>query len=222
MEPGLPGGMRAFTLSTMTALRILVLGTRNRKKGLELAALFRLHGFDVQTLGDFADSVEVVEDGDSFAANARLKATQQSQHLHQWVLGEDSGIVVDALGGAPGIHSARYSGLRATDESNNQRMLEQLGDTSIEQRTAHYVCHMTISDPEGTIRAESEAYCHGRIRLAAAGNAGFGYDPLFEIVEYQSTFGQLGDTVKQLLSHRARAARQLIPQMRNLVQSGAW
>ncbi|HEY2882869.1 MAG TPA: non-canonical purine NTP pyrophosphatase, partial [Pirellulales bacterium] len=136
---------------------------------------------------------------------------QQAKHLSRWVLGEDSGLAVDVLKGEPGVYSARFSGPGATDASNNRLLLEKLGKTSLEKRTAHYVCHATLSDPTGVIRAEAEGYCHGRIRFEPVGSGGFGYDPLFEIVEYHRTFGELGPAVKAALSHRARAIRELIP-----------
>ena len=192
---------------------LLVLGTGNRKKAAELVALLALLGFELKTLADFPEAIEVVEDGDSFAANAMKKASQQARHLGQWVLGEDSGLAVDALDGAPGIFSARYSGPDATDELNNRHLLDQLGDLPLERRTAHYVCHATVCDPSGKVRAEAEACCNGRIRFEAAGSAGFGYDPLFEIVEYHRTVAELGDAVKACFSHRARAIGQLIPQL---------
>jgi XTP/dITP diphosphohydrolase len=200
----------------------LVLGTRNRKKGLELAELLAPWGFDLKTLADFQDSIEVEETGDTFAANAALKACEQAKHLREWVLGEDSGLVVDALGGEPGVLSARFSGQGATDESNNALLLSRLGDTPLERRTAHYVCHAVLADDSGTIRAESEGECRGRIRFTPAGSGGFGYDPLFEVVEYHRTFGELGPVVKEFLSHRARAIRAMIPDLLKLVEGGRW
>lgn len=200
----------------------LVLGTQNRKKGRELADLLAPYGFKLLTLADFEDVVTVVEDGDSFAANAALKATQQAVHLNHWVIGEDSGIVVDALDGAPGIYSARFGGENATDDGNNRRLLAELVNTVSEQRKAHYVCHMTVADAAGQIRAESEAICRGQIRWEPAGSGGFGYDPLFEIVEYHQTFGELGDTVKSILSHRSRAFRQLLPKLLELQGDASW
>jgi len=199
---------------------MLILGTANRKKGLEMAALLAPVGVALRTLADFSEAIAVVESGETFAANAALKAVEQARHLRHWVLGEDSGLIVDALGGKPGVFSARYSGPDATDQSNNQRLLEDLGDTPAQQRTARYVCHMALSDPAGTIRAQSEATCGGRILLEPRGAHGFGYDPLFEIVEYHRTFGQLGPVVKACLSHRARAARKLIPRLMELADSG--
>jgi XTP/dITP diphosphohydrolase len=191
----------------------LVLGTHNRKKGAELAELLAPRGFSVVTLDDVPDAIEVVEDGDSFAANARLKASQQAVHLGRWVLADDSGLAVDALGGAPGVYSARFAGPNATDNANNLYLLEKLSDTPLEKRTAHYVCHVTIADPTGTIRAESHDICRGRIRFEPAGSNGFGYDPLFEVVEYHRTFGELGPHGKQALSHRSRALRAIVPKL---------
>ena len=199
---------------------LIVLGTTNRKKGLELADLLAPIGIELQTLADFSDAISVVEDGDTFAANAALKAIGQARHLARWVLGEDSGLSVDALRGAPGVFSARYSGPNATDESNNRLLLDELGDLPLPQRTAGYVCHMTLSDPAGKIHAESEASCRGRILFEPRGTGGFGYDPLFEIIEYHRSFAQLGPLVKGQLSHRGRAARRLIPQLVKLVNAG--
>src|SRR4051812_22899747 len=150
----------------------LVIGTHNHKKGAELAELLSPYGFSIVTLDELPNAIEVVEDGDSFEANARLKASQQAVHLGRWVLADDSGLAVDALGGAPGVYSARFAGPNATDESNNHYLLEKLGDTPLEKRSAHYVCHVAIADPTGTIQAESHDICRGRIRFEAEGENG--------------------------------------------------
>ena len=202
--------------------RALVLGSHNRKKLGELAELLEPHGLILKTLADFPSAIEVEETGDTFAANARLKATLQAKHLGQWVLGEDSGLSVDALGGAPGVYSARFSDPGATDERNNQLLLEKLGNVPLEKRTAHYTCYAALSDPQGNIRAESEGLCRGRILLEPAGSGGFGYDPLFEVIECHRTFGELAPAVKAVLSHRSRAMRQLVPQIVALARSGVW
>lgn len=206
----------------MSRARLLVLGSRNRKKVEELQRLLGPHGFELRTLADFPHAIEVEENGDSFGANAALKAVEQAVHLGHWVLGEDSGLVVDALGGAPGIYSARYSDPGATDERNNDRLLAELGDLPANRRTAHYVCHMTLSDPSGNVLADCEGHCRGRIRQARHGAGGFGYDPLFEIVEYHRTFGQLSPATKAMISHRARASREFVRQILALVRSGGW
>jgi len=191
----------------------LILGTHNSKKGAELAGLLAPHGIEVRTLADFDRAMEVVEDGDSFQANAGKKATQQAAHLGQWVLGEDSGICVDALDGAPGVYSARFAGDGATDERNNRHLLERLQDVPLERRGAHYVCHAALADPKGVIHAEHEDVCRGRIRFEPIGTGGFGYDPLFELMEYHRTFGEMGSAIKAALSHRARTMRRLMPRI---------
>jgi XTP/dITP diphosphohydrolase len=195
---------------------LIVLGTHNIKKRGELADLLEPFGFDLRSLADYPHAIAVEETGQTFAENAALKATVQARNLGAWVLGEDSGLAVDALGGAPGVFSARFSGPQATDESNNRLLLQRLAAVPWEKRTAHYVCHATLADPSGQIRAESEGFCHGRLRLEPAGTGGFGYDPLFEIIEYRRTFGELGPAVKAALSHRARAIRALIPRLLEL------
>jgi XTP/dITP diphosphohydrolase len=195
----------------------LVLGTQNRKKLAELAGLLAPHRFELLTLADFSNAVSVEETGSTFAENAVLKASVQARALYAWVLGEDSGLSVDALGGAPGVRSARYAGEAASDAANNQKLLEQLGDTPPEKRTARYTCHLALSDPQGNIRAECEASCRGRIRFRPTGNSGFGYDPLFEIVEYHRTFAEIGLLAKSVLSHRGRALQRFIPQLMTLL-----
>jgi len=202
--------------------RILVLGSRNRKKLGELAELLEPDGFVLKTLADFPEAIEVEETGETFAANAQLKATVQAKHLRQWVLGEDSGLSVDALGGAPGVYSARFSDPGATDERNNALLLEKLRGVPLDKRTAHYTCYAALSDPDGNVRVESEGICRGRILTTPAGRGGFGYDPLFEIVECHQTFGELSPAVKAVLSHRSRAVRQLVPQLLWLISNGEW
>jgi XTP/dITP diphosphohydrolase len=206
---------------------MLVLGTANRKKGIELADLLRGVGVEVRTLADIGPpcdaltDFEVEETGNTFAANARLKAAGYAQRLGQWVMADDSGLAVDALGGAPGVFSARFAGPDATDESNNRLLLERLAEANlpVERRTAQFVCHVAIADPAGEIQAQAEAACRGRILFEPRGRQGFGYDPLFEIVEYHRTFAELGLRVKAALSHRARAVIRLIPQLVRLADS---
>jgi XTP/dITP diphosphohydrolase len=193
--------------------RILVLGTTNAGKVRELVELLSPVGLELKSLADFPVLLEVEETGDSFAANARLKAAAQATHLNAWVLAEDSGISVDSIGGAPGIYSARYAGPGATDAENNARLLRELGDRPLETRTAHYTCQLALADPSGEVRAASGGVCRGRIRFEPVGMAGFGYDPLFEVVEYHRTFGELGEAVKSVLSHRTRAVAAILPQL---------
>jgi XTP/dITP diphosphohydrolase len=203
-----------------TAPHQLVIGTTNAHKARELADLLEPLGFEIRTLKDFPAAIDVAEDGDSFAANARLKAAQQARHLGAWVLADDSGLEVDALGGAPGIFSARFAGTGG-DADNNAKLIAELTNLPWEKRGARYFCHVAVADPSGAIRAESAGECRGRIRTEQSGANGFGYDPLFEILEYHLTFGQLGPNVKAALSHRARAMRAIVPQLLALSNSGA-
>ena len=144
------------------ALFRLVLGTRNAKKLRELERLLAPYGdVKLSCLADIPDSIEVEETGNTFEDNAILKAAQQARHLRQWVLGEDSGLSVDALDGAPGVYSARFSGDQATDESNNALLLEKLSGVPQEDRTAWYTCHMALADPLGEIKFNCEARCYG-------------------------------------------------------------
>ncbi|MCH2610957.1 MAG: RdgB/HAM1 family non-canonical purine NTP pyrophosphatase [Pirellulales bacterium] len=195
---------------------LLVLGTHNAKKRIELEELLAPHGFELKTLADFEDAIEVEETGTTFQQNAGLKASEQAVNLGHWVMGEDSGISVVALEGRPGVYSARYSGEGATDEKNNEKLLSELDGIPLEKRTAYYTCHMAISDPQGNIVISCEARCYGRILFKEDGKNGFGYDPLFEIPEYHQTFGQLNPAVKRTLSHRSRAMRQILPKLLEL------
>ncbi|GAA4440441.1 RdgB/HAM1 family non-canonical purine NTP pyrophosphatase [Bremerella cremea] len=201
----------------MPDARQMVLGTYNQKKRNELQQLLAPLGIELKSLQDFPAAIEVVEDGNSFGENAAKKATQQAVHLNQWVLAEDSGLCVDALKGAPGIYSARFSGDDATDEKNNDLLLEKLDGLPPEKRGAHYVCHITLSNPAGEVILESEDKCHGRIMTERHGTHGFGYDPLFQIREYHLTFGQLGPAVKGLISHRAKATRAFLAGLRQML-----
>jgi len=191
----------------------LTLGTRNAKKQKELEALLQPYPVQLRSLADIPEAIEVEETGSSFEENAILKAREQAQHLNCWVLGEDSGISVAALDGAPGIYSARFSGEDATDEKNNALLLEKLKDVPSAKRNAWYTCHMALSDPQGKIHINCEARCYGVILKKQMGEAGFGYDPMFFIPEYGMTFGQLGDAFKSVISHRARANRKFVPKL---------
>lgn len=196
----------------------LVLGTRNTGKRKELEYLLRAcQEIRLKTLDEFSAAIEVEETGATFAENAVLKATQQARQLDQWVLGEDSGLSVKALNGAPGVYSARFTGPNASDEENNALLLKRLDGVPLCKRAAWYTCSMALSDPQGRVRISCESCCHGRILTGPRGDAGFGYDPLFEIVEFHLTFGQLGDAVKSVLSHRARANRIFVDKLLRLI-----
>jgi len=198
------------------SFRTIVLASRNRKKTKEISEILAAVGFSVIPVTDFPDVPDVDEDGLSFAENAAKKASQVARQLNQWVIGEDSGLMVDALNGAPGIYSARYSGAGATDEKNNAKLLMELTGIPDDKRGAGYICSVALSNPDGEIRIACEDTCRGRILHEANGAGGFGYDPYFLIPEYHLTFGQLSSVVKHRLSHRARAFAKFIPLLQDI------
>lgn len=195
----------------------LLLGTTNEKKCGELKLLLEPLGLELQSLADVDSPLEVDETGSTFIENARLKATAQAKHLNRWTIGEDSGLCVPYLDGAPGIYSARYSDPDATDAKNNEKLLSELKNVRGEQRRAYYVSTIVLSDPSGNSVLEAEGHCWGRIIEVYRGTGGFGYDPLFEIPEYHQTFAELGSSVKSVLSHRARALRVFVTGLKRLL-----
>lgn len=194
----------------MTQFPVVVLASRNAKKSAEIRALLEPYGIDLRSVAEFPGAREVDEDGQTFQQNAEKKASQTATATGHWAIGEDSGLQVDALQGAPGIYSARFSGPGATDEANNIKLIRELQGVPGSNRGAGYVCHVAVADPTGTIRLNVEATCRGRIVDQPRGHNGFGYDPHFLIPEYHRTFGELSPLVKRQLSHRARAFNRLI------------
>ena len=196
----------------------LVLGTRNAKKRKEIEDILGDLGIPLQDLSRFPNAPDVVEDGSTFEANARKKASETAQAIGQWVLGEDSGLVVPALNGRPGVYSARYAGVHGDDAANNKKLLAELAPLPGDKRDAYYVCTAALADPSGQVHAVVEGRCWGRIIAEYRGAGGFGYDPLFLIPEYHQTFGELSARVKHALSHRGRALLQLRPTLRHLLK----
>jgi XTP/dITP diphosphohydrolase len=204
---------------------ILVLGSRNRKKCREMAELIwppwepnrRLQRLTIHSLDAYPDAPEIDESADTFAGNARKKASELAAALGQWVLADDSGLTVDALGGAPGVLSARYAGEPCDDAANNRKLLEAISGEPDSRRGAAFRCALAVADPSGHVRLEAEGACRGRIIREIRGDQGFGYDPLFLIPEYHKTFGELTPLVKHQLSHRSRAFAHIRPQLARLV-----
>jgi XTP/dITP diphosphohydrolase len=198
-----------------------VLGTKNEKKGQEMAQILDGLGLELTSLGRWPDAPDVVEDGATFEANARKKAGELARVTGQWVLAEDSGLVVPALRGRPGVYSARYAGHHGDDAANNERLLAELAPLPDDRRAAYYVCFAALAGPHGEVRATAEGQCHGVILHEPRGTGGFGYDPLFLVREYHRTFGELSPRVKHAISHRARALTQLRPALRQLLARAA-
>jgi len=194
----------------------LVIGSRNPKKLLELQDLLGDVPLDLTDLSGWPSVPDVAEIGQTFEENARLKATGYAKAVGEWVLAEDSGLVVPALKGRPGVYSARYAGTHGDDAANNRKLLAELAPLSDDRRAAYYTCVAALAGPDGEVRAVAEGRCHGVIVKEPRGTGGFGYDPLFEVPEYHRTFGELTLRVKQALSHRARAVVQLRSAIRKI------
>jgi XTP/dITP diphosphohydrolase len=197
-------------------MRKLVLGSRNKKKLREMIDLLGDLGLELTDLTPYPDAPLVDETAGSFVGNATLKATTLAPVLGEWVLGEDSGLVVPALGGAPGVDSALYAGTHGDDAANNAKLLAELAPYSGDERAAYYISTAVLADPTGKVVATVEGRCHGVIVSELRGAGGFGYDPLFLVPEYGKTFGELPLEVKQKMSHRARAFEQLRPTLARL------
>lgn len=201
----------------------IVLSSRNRKKIEEIAELMVPHGIPLVGVSAFEQIPEVIEDADTFAGNAAKKAAEVARQLGEWTIADDSGLCVDALGGAPGIYSARYAeaanpGTLEADEANNQKLLRELARFPDPLRTAHYVCAVALSDPHGEIQVATEGRCHGRILHEYHGQNGFGYDPMFLVPEFHKSFGELSPAVKRHISHRAKAFERALPQIVRLFE----
>ncbi|MCQ2449966.1 MAG: RdgB/HAM1 family non-canonical purine NTP pyrophosphatase [Clostridia bacterium] len=190
------------------------IATKNRKKEVELRRILEPFGFEVLTERDLDQPMpEVEETGTTFEENALLKANCGRQLTGLLTVADDSGICVEALGGAPGIYSARYSGMG--DDANNAKLLAELKDVPTEKRTAYYVAAIACVFPDGrsfTVRGE----CHGRILEEPMGDCGFGYDPLF--MTEKGCFGMLTDAQKDEISHRGRALRTFKQELEKYLQ----
>ncbi len=191
----------------------LMLATTNPGKVAEFKRLLeqweRWRGVELVTLGDWPTPLpEVAETGATFAENARLKAVALASATGLPALADDSGLCVDALGGEPGLHSARWAGGGATDADRNARLLTRLDGVPDEGRTARYVCVVSLAGPDGA-SVEAEGRCEGRIAAGPAGAGGFGYDPVFWVPDYGRTVAALTAEEKDAISHRARALAAL-------------
>ncbi|MFM2064454.1 MAG: hypothetical protein RLZZ507_4125 [Cyanobacteriota bacterium] len=185
--------------------KLLVVATGNPGKLREMQAYLADSGWEL-TLKP-AD-LDVDETGETFAANACLKAAEIAKATGNWAIADDSGLAVDALNGAPGVYSARYGN---TDAERISRLLRELGDT--ENRQAQFICAVAVANPEGEIVLQSEGICKGEILYETRGDGGFGYDPIFYVPEKQLTFAQMSPELKKSISHRGNALKSLVPQL---------
>jgi XTP/dITP diphosphohydrolase len=214
-----------LTRSPSLARPRIVIATRSAHKLRELRDLLQLERAELVSLDDLGVDGEPIEDGLTFETNARIKARFAARATGLPALADDSGLEVDALGGRPGVRTRRYAGPDANDADNNAKLLHDLEGLAPERRTARYVCVLAFAmppaakDPGQAIRIETRrGTTRGRIATEPRGAAGFGYDPIFEPVRERGgrTFGQYSQAEKDAISHRGRAARRIVPVLRDL------
>jgi len=185
-------------------MRDLLIATTNPGKLVEIREAFKDLPFRLLSLQDLSGAPAVVEDGATFLDNARKKAHELARWSGKPTLADDSGLVVDALGGRPGVHSARYAGEKATDEENRLKILMEMEGVPDERRKATFVCVLVLADPSGE-EIVTEGRVEGRITTRPKGNGGFGYDPLFLIPSLGKTTAKLSLYDKNRISHRGQA-----------------
>lgn len=187
----------------------ILLASKNEKKRKELQEILQGMGIELLNFSDLEEEMpDVVEDGKSFTENAIKKAKTIAKLSNYTTLADDSGLVVRALGGEPGIYSARFAGENASDEANNNKLLNKMKDIAWEDRDAYFICVIALCTPEGEVRTV-EGRCEGRITFTPQGEGGFGYDPLFMPHTYNKSFAQLNSEEKHLISHRGKALRKI-------------
>ena len=194
-------------------MKKVVAATNNAKKLEEMNRILTHLGLEVVSLKSCGDFPEPVEDADSFMGNARIKALTVHKNTGLAAIADDSGLIVDALNGAPGVYSSRYAGEDATDADNNAKLLRELAEVPADQRTARYACAIVFVDEDGT---ELEAFgtCEGSIGYEAAGQGGFGYDPYFLSADYPGqTLAEVDADAKDAISHRGKALRDLVAKL---------
>jgi XTP/dITP diphosphohydrolase len=193
----------------------LLFATNNAGKLKEVKGILGPLGFEVVGLREEGLNVEVVEDGATFTENALKKARELNAVSHLPVLADDTGLSVDALGGLPGVRSARYAGEKAIDADNNEKLLRELKEVPAEKRTAAFICHMVFIDQSGR-ELHAEGILKGRILGEKRGSGGFGYDPLFVPEGETRTLADMELADKNLISHRRKALDQLAGKLKKI------
>lgn len=190
----------------------IIFATHNANKVKELNAILSETPFKVLSLDDVDYHKEIIEDGAHFVDNAAIKAHQVYKDLGLPTLADDSGLCVDAMDGAPGVHSARFGGIGATSEEKNELLLMELEGVPLEERGAHYTCcFYFIKDEMESFFVEKD--CYGVIGFNPVGKGGFGYDPLFYLPEYNKTMAELSMEEKNKISHRGKATREFVEKL---------
>ncbi len=200
-----------------TNMQELLIATHNKGKVAELSGLLAGLPVGLRYLSEFPEIEEVEETGVTFAENARLKAAEYARQSGLLAIADDSGLEIEALDNRPGVYSARYGGHGTGFDEKVALVLSELGETGDVERRARFVCAAAVADKNGEILFESESVCPGRIAKEPRGNGGFGYDPIFIPDGFDHTFGELSEAIKQKISHRAAAFREIIPFLRDFI-----
>jgi XTP/dITP diphosphohydrolase len=188
----------------------ILLASANTHKIREFRDMFKsLARFELISLHPFSDYVAPEETGETFRENAILKAKHAAKHLNVWALADDSGLVVPALHGEPGVRSKRYAGPDATDMENRNKLLEAMKHLKAQERTAYFECCLALASPTGLKKCVA-GICEGYIVKEPRGRHGFGYDPLFIKNDYEKTFGELDESIKNRISHRRKAFERML------------
>ncbi|MEK3954177.1 XTP/dITP diphosphatase [Psychrobacillus sp. FSL K6-1464] len=200
-------------------MKQIIIATKNRGKAKDFEALFNPLGYEVKTLHDVAEEMDIEETGTTFEENALLKATSLANHLQSMVIADDSGLEIDALDGRPGIYSARYAGEEKSDEANIDKALKELEGTKESERTARFVCAIAVASPNKepfTVRGT----CEGFIGTERKGTNGFGYDPIFYVPSEQKMMAELTAEQKGAISHRGTAIKKLSFVLEDIISEG--
>jgi XTP/dITP diphosphohydrolase len=196
-------------------MKEIVIATKNKGKAKEFENLFSKYDFTVKTLLDFPEINDVEETGSTFEENAILKAEAVAKELNRSVISDDSGLIVDALNGRPGIYSARYAGEEKSDEANIDKVLEELQDVPKEKKSARFYCALAVAVP-GRQTYTVYGTCEGEILNERRGTNGFGYDPIFYVNEKNCAMAELSSDEKNSISHRAKALEKLEQQIESI------
>jgi XTP/dITP diphosphohydrolase len=194
----------------------IVIASTNSHKIREFKAMLKGHvQYDIRSLLDFPQYQPPPETEDTFEGNAKLKAIHAAHALNRWVLADDSGLVVPAIGGEPGVYSARFAGDQATDLDNRKKLLQKMEHLLEEDRNAYFECCLVLASPNGVKKSVS-GICEGTLLSQEKGRGGFGYDPLFIKHGYSKTFAELEESIKNRISHRRKALDKMLPFLESL------
>ncbi len=212
--------MSAPTKNQSASTLELVIASTNVHKVREFRSMLKtILRIDLLSLSDFPNYIPPEETGKTFEENAILKATHAAKALNRWVIADDSGLVVPALNGAPGVYSARYAGNDATDLENRKKIIEEMMNLLDEDRQAFYECTIALASPAG-LKKCVKGTCEGHLLSQDRGGSGFGYDPLFVKHGYSKSFGELEESIKNRVSHRRKALDKIVLSLESIMNGG--